>query len=61
MESENNVEVTEMLRFKNMKGFYQGQVGFISNAIDIVDFLVFPLWKELAYAWPGFSLLIGNI
>lgn len=31
LEKENQVEVSEMMRYKGLKSFYQGQVGFISN------------------------------
>jgi cAMP-specific phosphodiesterase 4 len=38
LEKENNVEVTEMLRYKDLTTFYKGQTGFISNFLLICRF-----------------------
>ncbi len=35
LEKENDVEVTEMLRYKDLTTFYKGQAGFISNYLSI--------------------------
>ena len=34
-----------MLRFKGLKEFYTGQIGFVSNYYFYADALVLPLWK----------------
>jgi hypothetical protein len=38
LEKENDVEVTEMLRYKDLTTFYKGQTGFISNYPSICRF-----------------------
>jgi len=43
-----------MLRYKDLKNFYKGQLGFI-------NFLVFPLWKEIVVVCPGLNTFITNI
>jgi hypothetical protein len=50
-----------MFRFKNLKGFYNGQVGFISKLINNIDFLVLPLWKQLNLIWKPADPFLNNI
>ncbi len=44
-----------------MKQFYQGQIGFISTFDDNLDYLVYPLWKQLSNYWSGFLPFIKNV
>jgi hypothetical protein len=50
-----------MFRYKNLKGFYSGQVGFISNYYNNIDFLVLPLWKQLNLIWTEIDPFVCNI
>ncbi len=61
LEKENNVEVTEMLRYKDLTGFYKGQTGFISIFFYMVDFMVLPLWKEIVLTCSGMAVFTDNI
>lgn len=50
-----------MLRYKDLTTFYKGQTGFISSFFDKVDFMVFPLWKEIVVTCNGLAVFTDNI
>lgn len=45
LETSNKIEVTEIFRYKSLKGFYEGQIGFVSTCLYYLENLVLPLWK----------------
>jgi hypothetical protein len=54
--------VSEMMRYKGLKSFYQGQVGFISNFLCYIeDFLVMPLWKEIVQVCENLNVFVNNV
>lgn len=53
-EQQLGLEVTAYLKYKNLKGYFAGQIGF-SNG------LVLPLWRELSIMLPGLEEMRENI
>jgi hypothetical protein len=50
-----------MLRYKDLKTFYKGQIGFISIFYLILDYLVVPIWKEISSICSNLKVFTDNI
>ena len=50
-----------MLRYKDLKTFYKGQIGFISTYLPNSDYLVVPIWKEISNVCSNLKVFTENI